>query len=55
MLDSSLLETEQSKTQSFSTSHGDWEEDKDHPVTSTPTASSKDGKAQLAPALAKNR
>ncbi|XP_042814534.1 CD44 antigen isoform X14 [Panthera tigris] len=34
--------TQQSKTQSFSTSHGDWEEDKDHPVTSTPTASSKD-------------
>ncbi|XP_042761714.1 CD44 antigen isoform X13 [Panthera onca] len=34
--------TQQSKTQSFSTSHGDWEEDKDHPVTSTPTSSSKD-------------
>ncbi|XP_040351385.1 CD44 antigen isoform X5 [Herpailurus yagouaroundi] len=34
--------TQQSNTQSFSTSHGDWEEDKDHPVTSTPTSSSKD-------------
>ncbi|VFV24854.1 cd44 antigen-like [Lynx pardinus] len=34
--------TKQSPTQSFSTSHGDWEEDKDHPVTSTPTSSSKD-------------
>ncbi|XP_053059290.1 CD44 antigen isoform X15 [Acinonyx jubatus] len=34
--------TKQSNTQSFSTSHGDWEEDKDHPVTSTPTSSSKD-------------
>ncbi|XP_030187909.1 CD44 antigen isoform X3 [Lynx canadensis] len=34
--------TQQSPTQSFSTSHGDWEEDKDHPVTSTPTSSSKD-------------
>ncbi|XP_011285111.2 CD44 antigen isoform X12 [Felis catus] len=34
--------TQQSHTQSFSTSHGDWEEDKDHPVTSTPTSSSKD-------------
>ncbi|XP_043436870.1 CD44 antigen isoform X7 [Prionailurus bengalensis] len=31
--------TQQSNTQSFSTSHGDWEEDKDHPVTSTPTSS----------------
>uniref|UniRef100_A0A8C8WW13 CD44 antigen n=1 Tax=Panthera leo TaxID=9689 RepID=A0A8C8WW13_PANLE len=37
--------TQQSKTQSFSTSHGDWEEDKDHPVTSTPTSSNRtDGK-----------
>ncbi|XP_053059291.1 CD44 antigen isoform X16 [Acinonyx jubatus] len=37
--------TKQSNTQSFSTSHGDWEEDKDHPVTSTPTSSNRtDGK-----------
>uniref|UniRef100_A0ABI7YQ19 CD44 antigen n=1 Tax=Felis catus TaxID=9685 RepID=A0ABI7YQ19_FELCA len=37
--------TQQSHTQSFSTSHGDWEEDKDHPVTSTPTSSNRtDGK-----------
>ncbi|XP_019325633.2 CD44 antigen isoform X2 [Panthera pardus] len=37
--------TQQSNTQSFSTSHGDWEEDKDHPVTSTPTSSNRtDGK-----------
>ncbi|XP_047680057.1 CD44 antigen isoform X2 [Prionailurus viverrinus] len=33
--------TQQSNTQSFSTSHGDWEEDKDHPVTSTPTSSNR--------------
>ncbi|XP_059565660.1 CD44 antigen isoform X11 [Myotis daubentonii] len=34
--------TQQSHTQSFSTSHGGLEEDKDHPMKSTPT-SSKDG------------
>ncbi|XP_025784910.1 CD44 antigen isoform X1 [Puma concolor] len=39
------MTTQQSNTQSFSTSHGDWEEDKDHPVTSTPTSSNRtDGK-----------
>lgn len=43
MLDSSLIETEQSHTQSFSTSHGGLEEDKDQPMMSTPTSSSKDG------------
>ncbi|XP_016061700.1 PREDICTED: CD44 antigen isoform X2 [Miniopterus natalensis] len=36
------MTTQQSHTQSFSTSHGDLEEDKDQPVTSTPTSSSKD-------------
>ncbi|XP_059565685.1 CD44 antigen isoform X34 [Myotis daubentonii] len=35
-------DTKQSHTQSFSTSHGGLEEDKDHPMKSTPT-SSKDG------------
>ncbi|XP_045871072.1 CD44 antigen isoform X6 [Meles meles] len=34
--------TKQSQTQSFSTSHGGLEEDKDQPVTSAPTSSSKD-------------
>lgn len=48
MLDSSLIETEQSHTQSFSTSHGGLEEDKDQSMMSTPTSSSKDGKAQVA-------
>ncbi|XP_032696869.1 CD44 antigen isoform X4 [Lontra canadensis] len=33
---------QQSQTQSFSTSHGGLEEDKDQPVTSAPTSSSKD-------------
>nr|XP_035962694.1 CD44 antigen isoform X4 [Halichoerus grypus] len=32
---------EQSHTQSFSTSHGGLEEDKDHPMTSTPTSSNR--------------
>ncbi|KAG8510803.1 CD44 antigen, partial [Galemys pyrenaicus] len=35
MLTSSLIETEQSHMQSFSTSQGNFEEDNDHPVTST--------------------
>ncbi|XP_012913452.1 CD44 antigen isoform X17 [Mustela putorius furo] len=34
--------TKQSQTHSFSTSHGGLEEDKDQPVTSAPTSSSKD-------------
>ncbi|XP_021541039.1 CD44 antigen isoform X2 [Neomonachus schauinslandi] len=33
--------TQQSHTQSFSTSHGGLEEDKDHPMTSTPTSSNR--------------
>ncbi|XP_059565678.1 CD44 antigen isoform X28 [Myotis daubentonii] len=37
-----ISSTKQSHTQSFSTSHGGLEEDKDHPMKSTPT-SSKDG------------
>lgn len=53
-LDSSLLETEQSQTHSFSTSHGGLEEDKDQPVTSAPTSSSKDGKALQPSSLYKN-
>lgn len=51
MLDSSLVETEQSHTQSFSTSHGGLEEDKEQPMTSTPTSGSKDCKAQVASAM----
>ncbi|XP_029771643.1 CD44 antigen isoform X14 [Suricata suricatta] len=39
------MTTQQSNIQSFSTSHGGWEEDKDHPMTSTPTHSNRtDGK-----------
>lgn len=53
ILDSSLIETEQSATQSFSTSRGGLEEDKDHPMTATPTSSSKDWKAQVASAIDK--
>lgn len=53
MLGSSLIETEQSPTQTFPTSHGGLEEDKDHLMTSTPTSSSKDCRAQLASALDK--
>ncbi|XP_057407987.1 CD44 antigen isoform X10 [Balaenoptera acutorostrata] len=33
--------TQQSDTQSFSTSHGGLEEDKDHPMTATPTSSNR--------------
>ncbi|XP_021541045.1 CD44 antigen isoform X8 [Neomonachus schauinslandi] len=40
--------TQQSHTQSFSTSHGGLEEDKDHPMTSTPT-SSKDQDSSVHP------
>lgn len=50
-LDSSLLETEQSHTQSFSTSHGGLEEEKEQPVTSAATSSSKDGEARVASAV----
>lgn len=45
MLDSSLIETEQSDTQIFSTSHGGLAEDKDYAVTSTSASSREDGKA----------
>lgn len=45
MLDSSLIETEQSHTQIFSTSHGGLAEDKDYAVTSTSASSREDGKA----------
>ncbi|XP_039089275.1 CD44 antigen isoform X2 [Hyaena hyaena] len=39
------MATQQSNTQSFSASHGGWEEDKDHPMTSTPISSNRtDGK-----------
>ncbi|XP_014706533.1 CD44 antigen isoform X5 [Equus asinus] len=35
------MTTQQSHTQSFSTSHGGLEEDKDHPMTSTPSSSNR--------------
>ncbi|XP_059959136.1 CD44 antigen isoform X22 [Mesoplodon densirostris] len=37
------LATKQSDTQSFSTSHGGLEEDKDRPMTATPTSSNRNG------------
>lgn len=55
MLDSSLIATEWSHTQRFFTSHGGLEEDTDHPMTSTPTSSSKDCKAQVASAIKNNK
>ncbi|XP_058995652.1 CD44 antigen isoform X8 [Mustela lutreola] len=42
LLQTTTRMTEQSQTHSFSTSHGGLEEDKDQPVTSAPTSSSKD-------------
>jgi hypothetical protein len=54
-LDSSLIETEQSHSQSFSTSQGEMEEDKEHPTTSTLPSSSKNYKAQLASVTNKNQ
>lgn len=55
ILDSSLIETEQSDTHSFSPSHGGLEEDKGHSTTATPTSISKDCKAHVASAIGKNQ
>lgn len=53
-LASSLIETEHSHSQSFSTSHGELEEDKEQTTISPVTSSSKDYNAQLASAIDKH-
>lgn len=55
ILDSSLIETEQSDTHSFSPSHGGLEEDQGHSTTAAPTSISKNCKAHVASAIAKSQ